>query len=139
MLYAARETARVVLDEGLESGFARHERASSALRAGLRAMGLELFGEQAHRMTNVTGVHIPQACGDGEQVRTQMLNDFGIEIGTSFGHLAGKIWRIGTMGYVCRKPNILRSLNALEAVLRRNGFDTTKNAGVDAAYEVYDE
>ena len=43
------------------------------------------------------------------------------------------------MGYVCRKPNILRSLNALEAVLRRNGFDTPKNAGVDAAYEVYDE
>jgi len=139
MLYAARETARVILDEGLESGFARHEQASCALRAGLKAMGLELFGEQAHRMTNVTGVHIPQACDDGEKVRTHMLNDFGIEIGTSFGHLAGKIWRIGTMGYVCRKPNILRCLNALEAVLRRNGFDTPKNAGVDAAYEVYDE
>jgi len=139
MLYAARETARVILDEGLESGIARHEQASCALRAGLKAMGLELFGEQAHRMTNVTGVHIPQACDDGEKVRTHMLNDFGIEIGTSFGHLAGKIWRIGTMGYVCRKPNILRCLNALEAVLRRNGFDTPKNAGVDAAYEIYDE
>ena len=50
-----------------------------------------------------------------------MLHDFGIEIGTSFGPLAGKIWRIGTMGYVCRKANVLRCLTALEAVLRRNG------------------
>ena len=50
-----------------------------------------------------------------------MLADFGIEIGTSFGPLAGKIWRIGTMGYVCRKANVLRCLTALEAVLRRNG------------------
>ena len=68
-----------------------------------------------------------------------MLNDFGIEIGTSFGHLAGKIWRIGTMGYVCRRSNILRCLNALEAVLRRNGYDVPANAGLNAAYMVYDE
>ena len=88
-------------------------------------------------MPSVTGVYIPEPCGDGEQVRAQMLSDFGIEIGTSFGHLAGKIWRIGTMGYVCRKANILRCLSALDAVLRRNGFDARPNAGVDAAYDVY--
>ena len=65
--------------------------------------------------------------------------DFGIEIGTSFGHLAGKIWRIGTMGYVCRKSNILRCLNSLEAVLRRNGYNVPANASLDAAYMIYDE
>ncbi len=137
MLYAARECARLVLDEGLETGFARHELASRALRGGLQAIGLELFGDPAHRMANVTGVYIPAPCGNGEKVRAEMLNDFGIEIGTSFGHLAGKIWRIGTMGHVCRKPNILRCLASLEAVLRRNGFDAPANAAVDAAYEVY--
>jgi (S)-ureidoglycine-glyoxylate aminotransferase len=102
-------------------------------------MGLELFGDPAHRMANVTGVYIPEPCGDGEKVRAEMLSDFGIEIGTSFGHLAGKIWRIGTMGHVCRKPNILRCLTSLEAVLRRNGFDSRANAAVDACYRVYDE
>jgi len=137
MLYAARECARVVLEEGLEAGFARHGLTSRALRAGLQAMGLGLFGDLANRMANVTGVCIPEACGNGEKPRAEMLNDFGIEIGTSFGHLAGKIWRIGTMGHVCRKPNILRCLSSLEAVLRRNGFDAPANAGVDAAYEVY--
>jgi len=137
MLYAARECARVVLEEGLEAGFARHRLASCALRAGLEAMGLELFGDARHRMANVTGVVIPSGLAAGENVRRELLEDFGIEIGTSFGPLAGRIWRIGTMGYVCRKANVLRCLTALEAVLRRNGFALPAGAAVDAAYAVY--
>ena len=139
MLYAAHEAARIVLEEGLDDCIARHRLTSRALRAGLKAMGLELFGDQANTMTNVTGVVIPEPCGDGEKLRAEMLNDFGIEIGTSFGPLAGKIWRIGTMGYVCRKSNILRCLSSLDAVLRRNGVAPPANAGVDAAYKVYAE
>jgi (S)-ureidoglycine-glyoxylate aminotransferase len=137
MLYAARECARVVLGEGLDKGFARHAAASRALRDGLQAMGLRLFGDAAHRMTNVTGVFIPDACGNGDRVRSEMLQDFGIEIGTSFGPLHGKIWRIGTMGHVCRKANILRCVSALDAVLRRNGFEAPAGAGIDAVYRAY--
>jgi (S)-ureidoglycine-glyoxylate aminotransferase len=137
MLYAAHTCAQEVLREGLEAGFARHRIASQALRAGLTAMNLKLFGNERYRMDNVTGVFIPNALGDGEQVRTQLLDDFGLEIGTSFGPLRGKIWRIGTMGYVCHKVNILRCLSALEIVMRRNGFVAPPGAGVDAAYKVY--
>jgi len=122
MLYAAFECARVILEEGLEAGFARHALAGKALRAGIEAMGLDIFGDPEHRMPNVTGVVIPDVIVDGEKVRGAMLHDFGIEIGTSFGPLHGKIWRIGTMGYVCRKANILRCLASFEAVLRRQGF-----------------
>ena len=137
MLYAARECARTVLEEGLEAGFARHKLASGALRAGLEAMGLELYGDPAHRMANVTGVIIPKAIADGERVRREMLHDFGIEIGTSFGPLAGKIWRIGTMGYGCRKQTVLITLGALETVLRQQGYAARSGAGVDAALAVY--
>lgn len=139
MLYAARECARVVLEEGIDAGIARHRLASRALRAGLEAMGLELFGDARHRMSNVTGVVIPPAAGNGDKVRAELLDCFGIEIGTSFGPLAGRIWRIGTMGYVCRKSNILRCLASLDAVLRRNGFVPPAAAGVDAAWKVYDD
>ena len=66
------------------------------------------------------------------------IRDSGIEIGTSFGPLDGKIWRIGTMGYGCRKANIMRCLSALEMTLHRQGFKTKQGAGVDAAYSVYD-
>jgi len=108
------------------------------MRAGLSAMGLELFGDAEYRMDNVTGVFIPSVCGDGASVRHALLHDFGIEIGTSFGPLDGKIWRIGTMGYVCSKTNVLRCLSALEMVLLRHGFKCVQSAGVSAAYDVYD-
>ena len=139
MLYAALACAQEVLREGLEAGFSRHRLASQALRAGLTSMGLELFGDERYRMDNVTGVLIPDLLGDGEQIRGQLLEDFDLEIGTSFGPLKGKIWRIGTMGYVCQKNNILRCLSSLENVLRRNGYSTSPGAGVDAAYEVYEK
>ena len=99
-------------------------------------MELQLFGDQMHKMPNVTGVVIPQGV-DGDGVRRMMLEDFGIEIGTSFGPLHGKIWRIGTMGYVCRKESVLVCLGALEACLRRFGYK--RAAGVDAALAIYNE
>jgi (S)-ureidoglycine-glyoxylate aminotransferase len=136
MLYAAREAVRIALAEGLEARFARHVLASRALTAGMSAMGLTLFGDQQHKMPNITGVVIPAGI-DGEKVRAMMLDDFGIEIGTSFGPLRGKIWRIGTMGYVCRKENVLACLAALEAVLRQCGRKAAAGAAVDAALAVY--
>lgn len=139
MLYASRECARVLLEEGLEPCQQRHQLTSRALRAGLQAMGLELFADQDNLMDNVTGVYIPSACGNGAALRSDMLEDFGIEIGTSFGPLDGIIWRIGTMGYVCRKANVLRCLSALEMCLTRHGFKTPQCAGVDAACSVYEK
>ncbi|MCB1718564.1 MAG: alanine--glyoxylate aminotransferase family protein, partial [Candidatus Competibacteraceae bacterium] len=136
MLYAARECARIVLQEGLHQVFARHALASRALSTGLQAMGLSLFGDQRYKMPNVTGVVIPSNV-QGEAVRHSLLNDFGIEIGTSFGPLHGKIWRIGTMGYACRKENVLICLNALETVLRQQGYRAPPGEGVDAALAVY--
>jgi (S)-ureidoglycine-glyoxylate aminotransferase len=136
MLYAAHECARIALAEGLEQRFARHALTSRALTTGLEAMGLALFGDQRHKMPNVTGVFIPEQV-PGDAVRGAMLEDFGIEIGTSFGPLHGRIWRIGTMGYGCRKDNVLTCLAALEATLRRFGFAAPAGAGVDAALAVY--
>ena len=138
MLYAARECARILLKEGLRAAFARHALAGRAVGAGLKAMGLKLFGDQAHRMPNVTGVWIPAGV-NGERVRRSLLDDFNIEIGTSFGPLHGKIWRIGAMGYNARKDAVLVTLGALEAVLAAEGAKLRRGAGVDAALGVYRE
>jgi (S)-ureidoglycine-glyoxylate aminotransferase len=139
MLYAARECARVVLKEGLQPCFDRHALASKAMVAGLEGLGLTVFGDKAHKMPNVTGVYIPDGIdGDeGELIRSEMLLDFGIEIGTSFGPLHGKIWRIGAMGYNCRKHNILTCLAALEATLRQHKVVMPAGGGVDAALAEY--
>lgn len=139
MLYAARECARVVLKEGLQPCFDRHALASKAMVAGLEGLGLTVFGDKAHKMPNVTGVYVPDGIdGDeGELIRSEMLFDFGIEIGTSFGPLHGKIWRIGAMGYNCRKHNILTCLAALEATLRQHKVVMPAGGGVDAALAEY--
>ncbi len=136
MLYGARECARVVLQEGLAQCHARHLLAGQAMMAGLKAMGLTIFGDQQNKMPNIVGVYIPQGV-NGEKARNAMLNDFNIEIGTSFGQLAGKIWRIGTMGYNARKDAVLMTLGALEAVLAAEGFKMPRGAAVDAALAMY--
>jgi (S)-ureidoglycine-glyoxylate aminotransferase len=136
MLYAARECGRILLQESLPRAFARHTAASKALTTGLEAMGLKLFGDQKHKMANVTGVFIPPGV-EGEKVRRSLLDDFNIEIGTSFGPLHGKIWRIGTMGYNARKDAVLSTLAALDAVLHRHGYKVPRGAAVDAALASY--
>jgi (S)-ureidoglycine-glyoxylate aminotransferase len=135
MLYAARECARICLGETLPSAFARHALASQALRAGLQAMGLELFGDPRHRMANITGVLIPQGI-DGERVRATLLERHNIEIGTSFGPLHGRIWRIGTMGYNARPDPVYATLDALEEVLLQQSFGLPRGEGVRAARAV---
>jgi (S)-ureidoglycine-glyoxylate aminotransferase len=136
MLYAARECARILLQEGLAKAFTRHALASRALTEGLTAMGLKLFGDLKHKMPNVTGVHIPQGV-DGDKVRRALLRHFNIEIGTSFGPLHGRVWRIGTMGYNAREDAVLVTLGALEAVLSQEHFKLPRGAAVDAALSVY--
>jgi (S)-ureidoglycine-glyoxylate aminotransferase len=137
MLYAARECARVVLGEGLEACFARHRRAGAAMTAGLRALGLTVFGDDAHRMTNVTGAWIPDGI-DGERVRVAMRDHFEIEIGTAFGPLQGRIWRFGAMGYNAMKHKVLLTLGALEACLLAQGQTVPLGVAVPAAMAAWD-
>jgi (S)-ureidoglycine---glyoxylate transaminase len=132
MLYAARECARLLVDEGMDAAVARHARYGGAMVEGLTALGLDLFGDQSVRMNNVVGVTIPDGI-DGDSLRAMMLGDFGIEIGTSFGPMAGKVWRIGTMGYNARRDTVLTTLAALEVALRASGVTVTAGSGVGAA------
>ncbi|KZN97475.1 pyridoxal-phosphate-dependent aminotransferase family protein [Aeribacillus pallidus] len=136
MLYALREGLRLIMEEGLDNRFARHRLHERALMAGLEAMGLTLFGDKRFKLPTVTCVNIPQDV-DGESVRRMLLDEFGIEIASSFGPLHGKIWRIGTMGYSCRKENILKLLTALEAVLIYHGVRINRGEGAQAALSMY--
>ncbi|WP_040725491.1 alanine--glyoxylate aminotransferase family protein [Thiomicrorhabdus sp. Kp2] len=136
MLYCARECARIVLLEGQDKCIARHKLNGDAMRSGLEGMNLEIYGDQNHKMNNIVGVVIPDSV-DGEAVRHSMLLDFGIEIGTSFGPLKGKVWRIGTMGYNAKKDAVLTTLSALENVLRRMGHKLPMGEAVDRAMHHY--
>ncbi|PYM92034.1 MAG: aminotransferase [Candidatus Rokuibacteriota bacterium] len=138
MVYGLREALRAVREEGLEARFARHRLHGDALRAGIDALGLSLFGKEPpeRRLPFITPVVVPEGVDD-LRVRRRLIEDFAIEIGAAFGPLQGKIWRIGTMGYSAQRQNILLCLTALESVLRGEGFRAAAGAGVDAALAHY--
>ncbi|BFM50505.1 alanine--glyoxylate aminotransferase family protein [Marinomonas sp. THO17] len=136
MLFGSRQCAIELLREGQDAVLKRHQVAGDAMLQGIQAMGLQAYGDLQHKMSNVVGVHIPEKV-DGERIRHDMLQIFNIEIGTSFGPLKGKVWRIGTMGYNARQDAVLHTLQSLETALRRAGFGLVAGAGVDAAMAVY--
>jgi (S)-ureidoglycine-glyoxylate aminotransferase len=137
MLFAAREALRIVVDEGLGARWQRHRQASRALRAGLEAMGLEQFGDPAHKVPMITLVRVPNGV-DEAGVRAQLLEQHGIEIMAAFGPLRGRVWRIGTMGTNARLPSVLSVLAGLEAVLAGRGLQVPRGAAVDVALAAFD-
>lgn len=136
MVYALHEGLRVLINEGLENVYTRHAQNNQALIAGIQAMGLEIYGDLNSKMPTVTPVKIPAEAED-DKVRDLLLNQFGVEIASSFGDLKGKVWRIGNMGYSSRHENVLHVLAALEGVLSYYGVNINKGEGVKAALAVY--
>ncbi|MBI4497676.1 MAG: alanine--glyoxylate aminotransferase family protein [Chloroflexi bacterium] len=135
MIYALREGLRVAVEEGLEARYRRHARNGRALQAGVQAMGLELHAQEGHRLPVLTTVRIPEGADD-LKVRRALLNDDNIEIGGGLGPLAGRIWRLGLMGYASSEENVLLLLAALERVLAGLGVRVYRGQGVAAALEV---
>jgi alanine-glyoxylate transaminase/serine-glyoxylate transaminase/serine-pyruvate transaminase len=115
-VYGIHEALRLTLEEGLEARWARHQAASEQLRSGLDRLGLSLFTPAANRAPTVTVVRVPDGVDD-MKIRTTLL-DMGVEIGGGLGVLAGKVWRIGVMGYNAQPERVERFIGALGEALR---------------------
>ncbi|QIZ78044.1 pyridoxal-phosphate-dependent aminotransferase family protein [Ferrimonas lipolytica] len=116
-LYALHESLRLLQNEGLENAWARHRAMHEQLKAGLTELGLEFVVEEQYRLPQLNTVYIPQGIDDAK-VRTDLLNNFNLEIGAGLGDLAGKAWRIGLMGYAARQENVLLCLAALKQAIK---------------------
>ena len=137
MNYALHQALRLVLDEGLENRFARHRQHHEALKAGLEALGISYsVTEPSHRLPMLNSVLIPEGIDDG-QVRSQLLNEFGIEIGGGLGPMKGKTWRIGLMGEAASSTNVLSFLAAVDQCLAAQRQSAPTGAGTAAASAVY--
>ena len=137
-LYALHEALLLIKEEGLENCWARHHRNHVALKAGLEAMGLEFLVKEGARLPQMNAVHIPEAIRDREaEVRKTLLNEFNLEIGAGLGPLAGKIWRVGIMGYSCKPENVMLCLSALGSVLQDMGLPIRVGEAEAAAHQAY--
>lgn len=114
--FAFYESLRIVAEEGLENRWERHRQNAEYLWAGLEDIGLSLLVPQEYRLNSLTTVCVPDGI-DEAAVRSQLLEQFNIEISGGLGELKGKVWRIGLMGYSSRKENILALLAGLKQVI----------------------
>jgi len=134
-LYALHESLVLLQEEGLENAWKRHRDLHLALRAGLEAMGLNFIVPKAARLPQLNAITVP-ARVDEAQIRSILLNRYGLEIGAGLGALAGKIWRIGLMGFSASAKNVIFCLSALEAVLTEMNAPIERGAAVEAAQKL---
>lgn len=132
MTYALHRALALVLEEGLDARWHRHESNGRALQAGLEAMGLVLHADADHRLPVLTTVRIPEGITDTD-VRGALLQRFGIEVGGGIGELGGRIWRVGLMGESSTAGNVLFFLASLGRLLREHGFQADVGAALDVA------
>lgn len=115
-LYGLHESLVMILEEGVENAWVRHQKNHKLLRDGLEAMGINFLVKKEDRLPQLNSVLIPDGVDDA-QVRSTLLNDYNLEIGAGLGVYAGKVWRIGLMGYASRKENVTLCLSALKETL----------------------
>jgi alanine-glyoxylate transaminase/serine-glyoxylate transaminase/serine-pyruvate transaminase len=115
-VYALREALRLAIDEGLDARVARHRRVHDQLRSGVAGLGLEFLVDERWRLPVLNALKVPDGVDDGA-VRGRLLEEHNIEIGGGLGPLAGRIWRVGLMGYSAREENVARFLTAMRIIL----------------------
>ncbi len=116
MIQALHAGLGALLDEGLEASFDRHQRVGDLLKKGLVERGFELFAAEGYRLPELTTAVVPSGI-DESNVRRRLLTEYDIEIGGGLGPVAGKVWRIGTMGHTARTSNVEMFLAALDDLL----------------------
>ncbi|MCD3220866.1 alanine--glyoxylate aminotransferase family protein [Mammaliicoccus sciuri] len=115
-VYALYTGLKLALSEGVEARAKRHSYHQEALKKALKALGLEIYGDESNEMKMVICVKIPEGIDDNA-FRNGLLQNYGVEIAGSFGDLQGQIWRIGIMGYGVQKQNILTFLSIFATYL----------------------
>lgn len=131
-LYGLHEALVILQEEGLENSWARHQRNHQALCAGIEAMGLEFAVKKESRLPQLNTILVPEGI-DEAAVRAQLLQKYGLEVGAGLGDMAGKLWRVGLMGYGSNLRNVLIFIGALEAVLCNLGADIEPGVAAKAA------
>jgi aspartate aminotransferase-like enzyme len=130
VVYQVDEGIRLMTAEGADAVFARHEACAAASRAGLAALGFELFADQRHASRTVTAASVP---GDLEwKVFNGELKRRGLVLAGGQGKLTGKIFRLGHLGSVTLEE-ILGAMSVLEIVSIGAGRAVRPGSAVAAA------
>ncbi|MEQ8955463.1 MAG: alanine--glyoxylate aminotransferase family protein [Gammaproteobacteria bacterium] len=135
-LYALHEALLILHEEGLDAAWQRHALNHQAFAAGIKSLGLGFVVAEPYRLPQLNAVSFPESVDDGK-VRARLLTDYDLEIGAGLGDLAGKVWRIGLMGFASNRKNVLLCLSALANVMSELGHSCNGATAVQAAEQAY--
>jgi aspartate aminotransferase-like enzyme len=133
-LHAALE---LYFQDGVDTALLRHQRLSRAVKDGVRALGLDLFGQGLDDNWTVTAIRAPEGIS-ADTICDRIRSDFGCVLAPGQGPLKGRVFRIGHFGYVS-ELDIIRGLAALEMTLERLDHPVKRGAAVAAAEQVFQE
>ena len=115
-MFALKEALTLVMEEGLESRFARHWESHELLKQGMESLGFEFLVPEGFRLPMLNAIKLP-ATLDDKSIRQKLLLEHRIEIGAGLGNFAGKVWRIGLMGENARPQVVEKFLTALKQMI----------------------
>ncbi len=134
LIVGLAEALRMIREEGLENTIARHSRLAEATRKGCEALGMTLFAPPEGRGSAVTPVWVPEGV-DGKRIVKIMKDKYGVTIAGGQDDYAGRIFRVGHLGYF-GDFDIITTLAALEMTLAELGYSFERGAGIKAAEAV---
>ena len=115
-MYALKQALELVVEEGLQARFARHQAAHEYLKSQLTELGFEFLVPEAFRLPMLNAIKLPEHLNDAE-IRSRLLDEFDIEIGSGLGDFAGKVWRIGLMGENAHPEKVDTLIDALRQII----------------------
>ncbi len=118
-LYALHESLLIIQEEGIESSWDRHKKNGDYFCSKVKELGLEPFGKDEERLPQLVPIKVPEGIEEAK-VRSILLNEFNTEIGAGLGALAGKVWRVGLMGYSSSRESIDKLIEALKYALNKS-------------------
>jgi len=133
IIFGMHEAIKMIQEEGMENIFARHQNNKDIVRKGLSAIGCKLLADDSCASPAVTAIFPPDGV-DSEKVRSEMRNQFGVELAPGQGEFKGKCFRIGHLGYV-DKLELVATIGALELLFNRLGAKVDIGKGTKAALE----
>ena len=126
LFYAFSEALNIVLEEGMDKRIKRHKICAEAFYAGLGAMGLTPFAKSDARSNMVIAVNYAPGLDD-KKFRALLADEFKVLVAGGFGHLKGKVFRVGCMGEVS-KYHVLRTLSSITSTINMIGLKTNPEA-----------
>lgn len=138
LVYALNEACKIILEEGLNERFKRHQTIAYATREGIKSMGLEIFPDEKIASDTVTVVNVPKGLSDSDIVN-KMLKEHKIMIAGGLRKLKGKVIRIGHMANTADQNHIIPTLAALEDVLCKFGIISEKGVAIETALNIIEK